>query len=94
MEAVVGELFNAKAGRMRWCDASRYKQDDGCSCGVYLVENMFSHVNHSIPRKRPPSALELREAHLNLLEAREPRYYQTHVALAQDAAPVQAQRLG
>jgi hypothetical protein len=88
MEAVVGELFSAaydpsanSAKRMVWQEVSHYKQDDGSSCGVYLVENMVKHACGCIGR-RQGLTLEWRQEHLDLLRRKMPAYYATHVDLA------------
>ena len=91
MEAVVAELFSAayvpsanSAKRMIWQEASYYKQDDGLSCGVYLVENMVKHASGCIGRKQGLTQ-EWRQAHLDLLREQQPEYYAKHVDLVADA---------
>lgn len=62
-------------------NATYYHQEDGFSCGAYMIENMIKHVFNAIPR-RNVNAESLRMQHLDLLELDRNDYYQKHLAMA------------
>ncbi len=61
---------------------SRYKQQDGSSCGAYLIENMMHDLRPSVISKKCDAEL-FRNAHLRFLRERDPIYYDKHLQMAQ-----------
>ncbi len=70
IRSVVSELYGKKEN---WTEKSYYKQTDGCSCGVYLVDNIIKDVFSSIGKKI--NAVQRRQQHLDLLKKHDPNYY-------------------
>lgn len=74
--AALGDIFEGKTLRIQ--DKSYYQQDDGASCGVYLIENIYKHLADVIPKKLTTEAW--RERHIQVLAEKEysPRSRQNH----------------
>jgi hypothetical protein len=68
--------------RVELSRSNTYKQEDGTSCGAYLVENIMRDLGDALKKG---SAEAFRAFHLSNLQEEEPAYYQKHLDLLPQA---------
>jgi hypothetical protein len=91
-ESAVKEIYAGFS--VCWRESGRYQQEDGYSCGAYLVENILHDLSslsgYVIPKKA--SAERWRVNHLGFLQINDEAYYAKHLQMAQEREGLSAQR--